>query len=97
MERYLAKFEENLKAEIAKISQKYESQIQSYEKKGINPLTKKLIEKAKNELKQAVAKRTEELEQEKLRNVDKIKAGLFEEVDETSRNLDVKSVSVDLS
>jgi len=30
------------------------------------------------------------LEQEKLRNVDKIKAGLFEEIDELSANLDVK-------
>ena len=91
IERYTARFEEKLKAEIAKISQKYDQQIQNYQKKGLNPLTKKLIEKAKTEQTQAVAKKKEELEQEKLRNIDKIKAGLFDELDENAAiSLDVK-------
>lgn len=46
---FLARYEEELRNEVAKISEKYEAQIRSYEKKGINPLTKKLIEKAKTE------------------------------------------------
>ena len=91
IERYNARFEEKMRSEIAKISQKYEQQIQNYQKKGLNPLTKKLMEKAKNEQTQAVAKKKEELEQEKMRNIDKIKAGLFDELDEhTAISLDVK-------
>ena len=37
------------------------------------------------------------MEQEKLRNVDKIKAGMFEEVDELRDSLEAKHVSIDLS
>ena len=61
----------------------------------MNPLTKKLIEKAKSERAQALDKRRQELEAEKLRNVDKIKAGLVAEEDLVS--LDIKQVSIDLS
>jgi len=45
----LAEFEERTEAEIRKISTKFEAQIAAYERKGINPLTKKLMEKARNE------------------------------------------------
>lgn len=61
----------------------------------MNPLTKKLIEKAKSEREQAIGKRRQELEAEKLRNIDKIKAGLVAEEDLVS--LDIKQVSIDLS
>ena len=88
IERYTASFETKLNDEIEKISQKYDSQIKTYEKKGVNPLTKKLIEKAKSERAQAIEKRQKELEAEKLRNIDKIKAGLMAEEDLAS--LDIK-------
>ena len=67
-----------MESEISKISAKYEAQIAAYERKGINPLTKKLMEKARTEQAKAIAQRTEELEQEKMRSVDKIKAGLMD-------------------
>lgn len=38
-----------MQAELGKIEAKYASQVAAYEKKGINPLTKKLMEKARNE------------------------------------------------
>jgi len=37
------------------------------------------MEKARNEQSKAIAQRTEELESEKMRTIDKIKAGLFDE------------------
>ena len=79
VQQYLVKFEEKLEAEIKKISAKFEAQIAAYERKGINPLTKKLMEKARNEQSKAITLKREELETEKMRNVDKIKAGLVED------------------
>lgn len=49
-------------AEIEKISEKYEAKIQAQERKGLNPLTKKLIEKARNEQAKAIEAKTDELE-----------------------------------
>lgn len=76
---FLARFEEELKNEVAKISEKYEAQIKSYEKKGINPLTKKLIEKATTEQSQAIEKKRLEMETVKHRETDKIKAGIADQ------------------
>ena len=45
-----------------KIAAKYQAQITTYEKKGLNPLTKKLIEKAKQEMAKAQSKRRAEME-----------------------------------
>jgi len=42
-------------------------------------LTKKLMEKARNEQNKAIALRRDELEAEKRRTVDKIKAGLVDD------------------
>jgi len=42
----------------------------------LNPLTKKLIEKARQEQNKAIEKKKQELEELKLREVDKIKAGI---------------------
>lgn len=39
------------------------------------------MEKARNELEKAISLKNEELEQERLRTVDKIKAGLFVDTD----------------
>ena len=41
----MTQYEHALESEIRKLSEKYDSQIHSYEKKGLNPLTKKLIER----------------------------------------------------
>ena len=43
---------------------KYNTQIKQYENKGLNALTKKLIEKAKGEMAKAQEKRRVELQQE---------------------------------
>lgn len=79
---FLLRFEEEVANEISKISEKYDAQIKSYEKKGINPLTKKLIEKAKTEQSQAIEKKKQELETIKLRETDKIKAGVVQSSDQ---------------
>jgi len=79
---FLLRFEEEVANEISKISEKYDAQIKSYEKKGINPLTKKLIEKAKTEQSQAIEKKKQELETIKLREMDKIKAGVVQSSDQ---------------
>jgi hypothetical protein len=50
---------------LLKISAKYLQQIDTYEKKGLNALTKKLIEKTQLEMSKAQAKRREELERER--------------------------------
>ena len=78
VEKFLSKFELKIQAEIAKIDSKFDAQVQAYERKGVNPLTKKLMDKARNEQAKAVAQRREELEQEKNRTIDKIKAGLYD-------------------
>ena len=52
-ELFAVQFEGEIESELAKIAVKYETQIESYQKKGLNPLTKKLIEKAKQELQKA--------------------------------------------
>ena len=75
----MAKFAEKTKIELAKVSKDFENRIQNYEKQGINPLTKKLIERQKTQMQQALTKRQEELEQDRLRNLDKIKAGLIDD------------------
>jgi hypothetical protein len=79
---FLLRFEEEVANEISKICEKYDAQIKSYEKKGINPLTKKLIEKAKTEQSQAIEKKKQELETIKLRETDKIKAGVVQSSDQ---------------
>ena len=50
---YLAKFQQKVDEELQKIGAKYQAQIDSYTKKGLNPLTKKLIEKAQKEMETA--------------------------------------------
>ena len=51
----------DMQAEIEKVEVKYRVQIEQYEAKGVNPLTKKLIEKIENEMCKAVNKKREEL------------------------------------
>ena len=46
---FMIKYEQACADEISKVSEIYLSRIRGYEKKGINPLTKKLIEKARTE------------------------------------------------
>ena len=53
----MAKFAEKMQIELQKVSAKFEESIEAYEKKGVNPLTKKLIEKKKTEMAQAIQKR----------------------------------------
>jgi hypothetical protein len=76
LEKFLAQFDEQVAAEVSTISQKYEQEILRQQRKGLNPLTKKLIEKARQEQSKAIEKKKQELEELKLREVDKIKAGI---------------------
>lgn len=81
---FMSRYEEELNQEIAKISEKYEAQIQAFEKKGINPLTKKLIEKAKTEQNVAIESKRQDMEAVKRRETDKIKAGVVSSPDQWS-------------
>jgi len=86
---YLAKFQQKVDEELQKIASKYQAQIDSYTKKGLNPLTKKLIEKAQKEMENAQSKRREEMEKDKDREVDKIRAGLSMSLpDDVTVNID---------
>lgn len=61
---------------MQKISAKYLQQIEAYEKKGLNALTKKLIEKTQLEMQKAETKRKDELERERQEELDKILNGV---------------------
>jgi CRISPR/Cas system-associated endonuclease Cas1 len=61
---------------LQKISAKYLQQIEAYEKKGLNALTKKLIEKTQLEMQKAETKRKDELERERQEEIDKILNGV---------------------
>ena len=61
---------------MPKISAKYLQQIEAYEKKGLNALTKKLIEKTQLEMQKAETKRKDELERERQEEIDKILNGV---------------------
>lgn len=61
---------------MQKISAKYLQQIEAYEKKGLNALTKKLIEKTQLEMQKAETKRKDELERERQEEIDKILNGV---------------------
>lgn len=58
--QFVADHEKSLQEDLDRIALKYNTQIESYEKKGLNALTKKLIEKAKTELVKAQDKKREE-------------------------------------
>eukprot|EP00347_Sterkiella_histriomuscorum_P014448 403360826 len=53
------------KSELSSINDKYETQVKQLELRGINPLTKKLIEKVKKEWSENIQKKESELEHEK--------------------------------
>ena len=60
---------------MAQVESKYRQQIEGYEKKGINALTKKLIEKTQQELLKAQNKKREEMMAEKELRMQKIREG----------------------
>lgn len=68
-------FDQKVEVELQKISSKYQQQIEAYEKKGLNALTKKLIEKTQLEMQKAQTKRREELERERQVELEKILNG----------------------
>ena len=51
-----------METELAKIDKKYGQQIEQYQKKGLNALSRKLIEKAQTEMAKAKDKKKVELE-----------------------------------
>lgn len=57
---FSAEHDRELQADLDRITQKYTTQIQTFEKKGTNALTKKLIERAQNEMAKALDNRREE-------------------------------------
>lgn len=69
-------FDQKVQVELQKISAKYLQQIEAYEKKGLNALTKKLIEKTQLEMQKAETKRKDELERERQEEIDKILNGV---------------------
>ena len=60
IDQFTDEFDRELAADIERITIKFTQQIEGYQKKGINALTKKLIEKTELELVKAVTKRKED-------------------------------------
>ena len=60
LNEFVEKYDREIEEDIQRITLKFTQQIEGYQKKGLNALTKKLIEKTEGELVKAVAKRREE-------------------------------------
>lgn len=68
-------FKDDLNQAITQIEQKYQQQIDGFEKRGINSLTKKLIEKTQSELVKAKARKTQEMLADKQLKISAIRMG----------------------
>ena len=60
LNNFVTSFDQEVEVDILRITSKFTLQIEGYQKKGLNALTKKLIEKTENEMKKAVEKKREE-------------------------------------
>lgn len=75
--QFSTEFDLALEQDVEKLSAKYLLQIEGYQKKGVNALTKKLIEKVQNEMAKVVDRRREDAFAEKQAKMDAIRAGLL--------------------